>query len=343
MLALLTQEQEALRSMVEEVGADIGVTAVNQIANIDRAAAWQTLAQTGLLELRSREPGEDPPGSGVEVMVAAEALGGALAPVPYLFSGVLAVELLAAAGGQADLLAAIGAGTTQVAIALSRDLRRLADPSELDEAIVIGGADASSALVVDKAGTLFTVPLAGGLVELECTDLLLAMHHLANAGDVEATSIGSISEEALIRWQALALSAVTADAAGALGTALRNAVEYSKVREAFGAPIGTFQAMQHLMATGFVDYEAIRSTNNYAAWGVDELEPAAALLAARTAKAYMSDRGVAVAEAVMQLFGGIGQTWENTAHLYARRVMVDAVLFGDADYQFDAIAAVRIG
>jgi alkylation response protein AidB-like acyl-CoA dehydrogenase len=81
----------------------------------------------------------------------------------------------------------------------------------------------------------------------------------------------------------------------------------------------------------------------YAAWAADELDPDDAMLAARQAKAYTSRVAREVVEMQTQLLGGIAITWEERAHVRVRRVLLDAVAFGDEFVQEDAIAATRLG
>ncbi|MNG15200.1 Crotonobetainyl-CoA dehydrogenase [compost metagenome] len=118
---------------------------------------------------------------------------------------------------------------------------------------------------------------------------------------------------------------------------------YTKERVQYGALIGSFQAIQHLCAEMLVQAQAAQSITCYAAWAVDQLDADAALLAARTAKAYASSVALPVTEAVMQVYGGIGQTWEHIAHVYTRRALLDARLFGDESHQLQQIADARLG
>ena len=119
-------------------------------------------------------------------------------------------------------------------------------------------------------------------------------------------SVGSPpSAEAMDRWLALGLSALSAEMTGAAEAGLRGAIEYSKNREAFGVRIGTFQALQHMAADAYVSCEGLRSTNNHASWAVDEEPALDALLAARVVKAYASRQMLGVAETAMQIYGGI--------------------------------------
>jgi alkylation response protein AidB-like acyl-CoA dehydrogenase len=89
--------------------------------------------------------------------------------------------------------------------------------------------------------------------------------------------------------------------------------------------------------------EATSSVTRYAGWSVDALPPDEALLAARVAKAYAASVAREVTETVMQVFGGIGQTWEHIAHIHTRRALTGRALFGDESLHLSAIADARLG
>jgi alkylation response protein AidB-like acyl-CoA dehydrogenase len=98
-----------------------------------------------------------------------------------------------------------------------------------------------------------------------------------------------------------------------------------------------------MCADALVQVEASASTTKYAAWAVDALPPAEALLAARVAKAYSSSVAREVTETVMQVFGGIGQTWEHIAHVHTRRALTDRAVLGDESIHLLRIADARLG
>jgi alkylation response protein AidB-like acyl-CoA dehydrogenase len=147
----------------------------------------------------------------------------------------------------------------------------------------------------------------------------------------------------LQRWYALALTLAAADALGAARQTLDNAIGYSKDRYAYGVPIGSFQALQHLIVEAYVDLQPAAALISHGAWAIDVLDSASALLAARAAKAQTSRVALGVAEAAMQVFGGIGVTLEHIAHFFSRRVIVDRMLFGAEDLHFSSIADARLG
>ncbi|MEW2575629.1 acyl-CoA dehydrogenase family protein [Streptomyces syringium] len=145
---------------------------------------------------------------------------------------------------------------------------------------------------------------------------------------------------------------LAAEAVGAAERALERTVEYARVREQFGRPIGSFQAVKHRLADLYVAVQAARSAAYYAAWAVGrepEAEPRPvqgegplqAPAAAVSPPVHSSARvaaGLALAQALetarivtgeaVQLHGGIGVTWEHDVQLYFKRAASDELLFG---------------
>jgi len=142
------------------------------------------------------------------------------------------------------------------------------------------------------------------------------------AGVAESPAeLGQLSEEDAGRWHALALTATTADIVGAARGALTLATEYAKMREQYGATIGSYQAVGHLLAESLALIEGCVSVLRHAAWAVDELPVAEAVEAGRVAKIYCARSALTVCETSIQVHGGIGNTWECLAHVYLRRVL----------------------
>jgi hypothetical protein len=142
------------------------------------------------------------------------------------------------------------------------------------------------------------------------------------AGVAESPAeLGELSDEDAGRWHALALTATTADIVGAARGTLTLATEYAKVREQYGATIGSYQAVGHLLAEGLALIEGCVSVLRHAAWAVDELPVVEAVEAGRVAKIYCARSALTVCETSIQVHGGIGNTWECLAHVYLRRVL----------------------
>ncbi len=142
------------------------------------------------------------------------------------------------------------------------------------------------------------------------------------AGVAESpTELAQLSEEDAGRWHALALTATTADIVGAARGTLNLATEYAKMREQYGATIGSYQAVGHLLAEALALIEGCVSVLRHAAWAVDELPVVEAVEAGRVAKIYCARSALTVCETSIQVHGGIGNTWECLAHVYLRRVL----------------------
>jgi len=142
------------------------------------------------------------------------------------------------------------------------------------------------------------------------------------AGVVESpVELGELSDEDAGRWRALTLAVTCADLVGAARGAQALAVDYAKVREQYGATIGSYQAVGHLLAESLALIEGSISVLRHAAWAVDELPAAEAIEAAKVAKIYCARAALTVCETSIQVHGGIGNTWECLAHVYLRRVL----------------------
>ena len=130
---------------------------------------------------------------------------------------------------------------------------------------------------------------------------------------------------------AIAATLTAAESVGAMDHELEMTVQYAKDRIAFGRPIGSFQAIKHLLADTSLAVEMAKAVVSAAARSVganDGYGPQAASIA----KALVGESAVELAQNCFQVFGGIGYTWEHDQHLYLRRLTTDAGLFGDASW-----------
>jgi alkylation response protein AidB-like acyl-CoA dehydrogenase len=124
---------------------------------------------------------------------------------------------------------------------------------------------------------------------------------------------------------ALAATLFAAEAAGVARWCLRTAVEYATVREQFGRPIGSFQAVKHLCAQMLCRCEQAGAL----AWDAAR-DPGS--LSAAAAAAVALDAAVDNAKDCVQVLGGIGFTWEHDAHLYLRRAVAARQFAGGGAY-----------
>lgn len=353
----LTDEQVALRDTTRRFLAEKASISDHVRPLLDDPtgtddAVWHGLAGLGTTGLLVAE---DHGGSGmtmVEAGLVAEELGAALHPGPWLSTAVAApraLNRLGANGTAAELLRGIADGTTIAAVCfLDLDNASVA-ASRRDGALVLGGEvagvpDAATAHVLlaaaeDADGTgLFAV--RNGSPRVSVTPKLgidpTRKQFRITFDAAPARRLAAISTEDLAAVVDDVLIAAAADALGAARAVMHLAIEYAKTRRQFGQPIGSFQAVQHLCVDMYEAVELARSGVLHALWASDALGrsdgPSAGErhLAALRAKAF-AGRLVAVADTAIQVFGGIGYTWEHDAHLYLKRLLGWSAFLGAPD------------
>jgi alkylation response protein AidB-like acyl-CoA dehydrogenase len=119
-------------------------------------------------------------------------------------------------------------------------------------------------------------------------------------------------------------------------------VAYAAERKQYGVAIGSFQAIQHLLAEATTLYEGSLSVALHASWAVDNLPPSEAREAGRVAKAYCARAARTVCETAVQVHGGIGNTWECIVHVYLRRALLSSEWFGDDGEQLRRLQIDRL-
>ncbi len=134
--------------------------------------------------------------------------------------------------------------------------------------------------------------------------------------------------------------AMVLDGIGAAERSLELAIEYAKEREQFGKPIGSFQAIQHLCADMLRSIELGRAVGYYAAWACDAADPVERHRAATMARAFAADDFYRVAANAIQIFGGIGFTWEHDIHLYYKRLLTLSLFGGSTADHLEELAAI---
>jgi alkylation response protein AidB-like acyl-CoA dehydrogenase len=133
--------------------------------------------------------------------------------------------------------------------------------------------------------------------------------------------------------------AVAADSLGGTERALEMAVDYSKVREQFGKPIGSFQALKHAAAEIVADVEPARAMLWYAAYALDTGAADASRTAAM-AKARLCDIYRRGSDRAVLMHGGIGFTWEHDMHLWFKRARFNESYFGSPAFHRERVAAL---
>ncbi|MET0728197.1 MAG: acyl-CoA dehydrogenase [Acidimicrobiales bacterium] len=322
----LSPEHQALRDSVAQVVDRHGPHAVGQLDDGERTGKLDAaIAASGWRELRTAEQGEAPLASGVEVAIVAEELGRGLADAPFL-GPTLAADLRRLAG------APVATGPETVALAPGlAELARIADGDPPSGRVAVDAHGATTALVL--------LPAPGGhmLGEVSLTyvedpvDLTRPTAVPAASAAVPIPDQSRLlSADDVTRWTALGLATTCADLVGTMRGAVQLSCDYAAERRQYGAAIGSFQAVQHMLADAFVAMEGSRSVTLHAAWAVDALPADDALAAAAVAKAYSARAARTVCETAIQVHGGIGNTWECLAHVYLRRALVSSDVLGGA-------------
>jgi len=333
-----SEEELLLRDSVLGQAEKLVPDTVQGLEEFDDRVLWERLASAGLLGLGLPDA-LGGAGNVTDVAIVLQALGRVLAPVPYLGGAVLPARLLAAAGAPPATLAPLLAGELRLAVGLEPNRFGLAGEGE--RALAWDASGAAAALVErgDGSGRLVAVPLHDPTPGLDLTRRARWTDpgRRVDIGDVG----GPLDRDGRRRWQAFALGAVAADMVGVMEGALRLAVDYAAGREQFGVPIGSFQAIQHLLAEQHVNLEGARSLMVYAAWALEHRGLDDASLAAHTAKAYCSEVGKQLCEAVSQVHGGMGMTWECKAQVFLRRMVADRGFLGDEAVHYHEIATAR--
>ncbi|QFG21623.1 acyl-CoA dehydrogenase family protein [Actinomadura sp. WMMB 499] len=290
-----------------------------------------------------------------EVSHLAEEAGRALAPSALLGTAGLAVPALNAGteDARAALLPRIADGSAVASMAWLAPGERWHSTATAATATaghewtvtgafspVLDGAAATVLLVLAEAPggpTMLAVETGSPGVRIEPLPALDQTRGLARVdlADTPATLVSAPGAGRGLLGEALAHAdaVLAAEMVGGAQACLDMSVEYAKVREQFGRPIGSFQAIKHKCAEMLVEIEGARAMARYAAWCADEapreLEPAAAVAKATAAEAYFRAAGDN-----LQIHGGIGVTWEHDAHLYFKRAKASLMLFGDVgDYR----------
>jgi alkylation response protein AidB-like acyl-CoA dehydrogenase len=364
----LTDDQELFRSTTRKfLEAELPTARVRQLTEdavgVD-AALWRQGAELGWFSMLVPEEhgGGTISGAGVkDTAIVAEELGWSLFPGPVVVTNVVA-SALARSGPVAPCerhLPGLVEGSKIATWAFAEggdhwDARGV----ELEARPAAGGyrltgtkspvewATAADVMLVTArtAGGLaqFLVPRGAGGVSVTPLRSLDLTRRFAEVrfDDVEVTEdelVGSLdgADREVTHQLQLALALHCAETVGALDRLFNMTLQYMNDRFAFGRPLGSFQALKHRMADMLLWLESSKAAAVAACeavqFGVDAPEVVA------IAKAYIGDRGTAIARDCLQLHGGIGFTWEHDLHLFLRKIESNAALYGTPREHHDVL------
>jgi hypothetical protein len=335
-----TPEHAELRRTARRLARELGPRIVADLADGGRRTRLaEAVRMAGWLELRDGTNGA-PLASGVEAAIIADAMGEAVADVPFV-GPLLAADLARRAGVRA---------IDGAVVAFAPDLIRAA--------VVAGATTDGPLLAVDHAAhgrvaAYVLVPEDGGyrvgLVEADGgsdgADLTRTIRAVPAGSRVSrvASQTRRLTQDDLDAWTALGLALTSADIVGLMRGVLDVTVAYAKERKQYGVAIGAFQAVQHLLAEARCLVEGAFSAALFPAWAADELGPSDARAAGRVAKAYCARAARTVCETAVQVHGGIGNTWDCIVHVYLRRALLSSKWLGDDGEQLRELERIRLG
>jgi len=352
-----TPEQAELRRAARRLARELGPATVADLEDDTRTKRLAAAVRdAGWLELRQDAGDGTPLATGVECAIVADALGGAVADVAFT-GPVLAADLARRAGANGADHAAVafsdsltepvtrGPGFAIDAAAEQVDVAYVLVPDGDGFRLAEGHLDPPNASnLQNRAGQRGRSAHAeniGGVCGAS-TDLTREVRRLP-AGAPVGEVAGHLTQDDLTAWTALGLALTSADLVGVMRGVLDVTVAYASERRQFGVPVGSFQAVQHLLADARCLMEGSLSITLHASWAVDELAPDDAAAAGRVAKAYCARAARTVCETAVQVHGGIGNTWDCIVNVYLRRALLSSQWFGDDGEQLYQLQHTRLG
>jgi alkylation response protein AidB-like acyl-CoA dehydrogenase len=327
-----TDDQKMLRDTVREVlqreCAPEIVRAAWEGRTDGARAAWNTLAQTGVIGMTASEKVGGMGMNELDVLLPLEETGYAAMPGPIVDTVAVGIPLLEAAGTDAQQERWLGpAAAGEVRIAVSFEGRE-----------IVPHAASADVLIADRGGAAYCVPIDEASV------------HPERSVD-RARELGRVSFEPGPRYRMREdVSTVDLFARGreraALGTAaqlvglsrrmLDMAVQYAKDREQFGKPIGAQQAIKHRLANALIEQEFARPTVYRAGWSM-ATSARDAEVDVSLAKIYAGQAAKFVAKEALQVHGAIGYTIECDLHMWMKRAWALAAAHGDPAFHRERI------
>ena len=339
----LTQDQRMMQESLTRTLAEASpLERVRRFAGdlTDKGAdVWQALADFGLAGMVVPEEHGGLGLTMLDAALASEALGQAVAPVPFM--GVVLAPLALMRGGspeqQAEWLPKLASGEVMAAAAISEPVAGACDGAGVAAAggklsgkalFVPGGLAAGLLVVADRTGGLHLVRGdAAGLTRtlMPGIDETRRLAELA-FDDVAAEPLQG-GTELLSALRDAGWVLIAADTLGAAQAMLDQAVAYAKERRQFGRVIGSFQAVKHLCAEMAAELEPARALVWYAAYAFDNA-PGEASLTAAHAKAHLSEIGRFIARTSTEVHGGMGITDLLGLHYWFKRIGLNRQLLG---------------
>jgi alkylation response protein AidB-like acyl-CoA dehydrogenase len=371
----LSADQELLRETTERfIDARCPIPRVRELADTPVAHDPALLGEAGelgwfALFVPEEHGGGTVSGSAVrDAVIVAEERGRFVQPGPFVATNVVAFALAreGSAEQQSAHLPDLAAGTRTASWAFTGrngvpevgavratesgdgytldGVAGLVPEAPSADCFLVSAADAVGG---DGGVTQFVVPAdsAGVTVtQLEGLDLTrrFADVHFDNVAVPAGAMLGTpgAGQASVDAQLDVAVALTLAESIGAMRRLAEITIDYAKARVAFGRPIGSFQALKHILADISFWAEVSTAAAGAAAEAVADARPTAAEIVS-IAKAYVGDASTQLAQQCLQVHGGIGFTWEHDLHFYLRRLAADRVLYGDPEWHRERICRIH--
>lgn len=355
----LTDEQVELQRVVHDlVERDCPPSLVRAVVDGDDRSGevWKTLVQ-------GEWPGLTVPvehgGSGataVELVIVLDELGRGADPSQFLATTTQYIPLVSECtiDARPELLAAVGAGSTGAGAfaadtvraraegdgwRLTGTARAVFDGDRADSLAIVASIDDRVGVFVVPASSVTATRLTSfdgslHLADVQIDDVSVPTSHASTGADTAALV------ERAHEWALVGLAASTT---GACQRIFDMTLDHVRNREQFGVAIGSFQAVKHMVVDMYVSIERARALCQFAALTIAEDDPRREVAAAM-AKAAAGDAQRLTARDGIQLFGGLGYTWENDLQIFVRRAKIGDQLFGSAaQHRGEVARALLVG
>jgi alkylation response protein AidB-like acyl-CoA dehydrogenase len=333
-----TSDQFAARELVRSWAAGSGAVAAARDVEQGKPDAWRAayrgLAELGIFGVALPEEHGGAGGTVDDLCAMVDEAAAALVPGPV---ATTALATLIIGESHADLLEALAAGERTAGVAASADVRYEAGRASGSAEYVLG-ADSQAVLLLPTGDQVLHVDATADGVTVEPLKAADFSRPLARVLlDSAPAEVLAVDAQ---RAQDLAATVLAAEAAGIARWTLQTATEYAKVREQFGKPIGSFQAIKHICAEMLLRCEQISVAAGDAATAVANPDARQLSIAAAVAAATAIEAAKANAKDCIQVLGGIGITFEHDAHLYLRRAYGIAQFLGGLPRWLRRVAAL---
>ncbi|OBK79054.1 acyl-CoA dehydrogenase [Mycobacterium sp. 1274761.0] len=333
-----TDEQFAARELVRSWAVGAGAVKAARDIEAGEPDAWRapyaSLAQLGIFGVALPEESGGAGGAVDDLCVMVDEAGAVMVPGPIATTAIATLVIPSAKG---ELLEALATGERTAGLSITADLTFEGGRASGTADYVLG-ATADGVLVLPAGEEFILVDAAADGVTVEPltpTDFSRPLARVTLA-DVPAEALAVAGQ----RVRDVAATVLAAEAAGLARWALQTATEYAKVREQFGKPIGSFQAVKHMCAEMLLRSEQVAVAAADAASAANGSDDAQLSIAAAVAAAASIEFAKANTKDCIQVLGGIGITWEHDAHLYLRRAYGISQFLGGASRWLRRVATL---